>query len=215
MRGLTPLLERDRIVLSRRRGRWHAGRSRVRSIGPLGLAPPGVQSGPATPAGERRTQRSAVPSGELASGPGSGNRMGTRTMRSTLIVGSVSLLALAGCGAAKTVTATSTATETQTQTQTVVHYRAKAPAPPPKTITNVVTRTVTQTVAHTATRTVTAASAAASAPTPTGCHPLTNSGNCYEPGEYCRDDDHGTSGIAGDGQAITCENNDGWRWEPT
>ena len=29
----------------------------------------------------------------------------------------------------------------------------------------------------------------------------------------CRDDDHGASGVAGDGEAITCEDNDGWRWE--
>jgi len=45
------------------------------------------------------------------------------------------------------------------------------------------------------------------------CYPLTDGGNCYEPGEYCRDDDHGVSGIDGDGDAITCEDNDGWRWE--
>lgn len=51
-------------------------------------------------------------------------------------------------------------------------------------------------------------------PTPTGCYPKTDSGNCYEPGEYCRDSDHGVSGLAGDGKAIVCENNDGWRWEP-
>lgn len=48
-----------------------------------------------------------------------------------------------------------------------------------------------------------------------GCHPLTDSGNCYEPGEFCRDTDHGTSGTAGDGEAITCEDNDGWRWDPS
>lgn len=47
------------------------------------------------------------------------------------------------------------------------------------------------------------------------CHPLTDGGNCYEPGEYCRDSDHGASGVAGDGETITCEDNDGWRWEPT
>jgi hypothetical protein len=52
-------------------------------------------------------------------------------------------------------------------------------------------------------------------PTPTGCYPLTNSGGCYEPGEYCRNTDHGTSGVAGDGEAILCEYNNGWRWEPT
>lgn len=50
---------------------------------------------------------------------------------------------------------------------------------------------------------------------PTSCYPLTDGGNCYEPGEYCRDSDHGATGTAGDGEPITCENNDGWRWEPT
>jgi hypothetical protein len=52
-------------------------------------------------------------------------------------------------------------------------------------------------------------------PVPTTCYPMTDSGNCYEPGEYCRNDDHGTSGVAGDGEAITCEDNNGWRWEPS
>lgn len=61
-----------------------------------------------------------------------------------------------------------------------------------------------------------AAPAASPSPaTPAGCYPLSDEGTCYEPGEYCRDDDHGTSGMAGDGEAITCEDNDGWRWEPS
>lgn len=47
------------------------------------------------------------------------------------------------------------------------------------------------------------------------CSPKTDSGGCYEPGEFCRADDRGVSGIAGDGEAITCEDNDGWRWEPS
>ena len=51
-------------------------------------------------------------------------------------------------------------------------------------------------------------------PTPTSCSPKTSSGNCYEPGEYCSDADHGTSGVAGHGEPIICENKDGWRWEP-
>lgn len=51
-------------------------------------------------------------------------------------------------------------------------------------------------------------------PTPTGCHPKASSGNCYEPGEYCSAADHGTSGVAGDGEAIVCEDKNGWRWEP-
>jgi len=49
---------------------------------------------------------------------------------------------------------------------------------------------------------------------PVGCHPLTNGGNCYEPGEYCRTSDHGMSGVAGDGEAISCTYKNGWRWEP-
>jgi hypothetical protein len=53
------------------------------------------------------------------------------------------------------------------------------------------------------------------APTPTACYPTTASGGCYEPGEYCPVADYGTSGVAGDGEAITCEDNNGWRWEPT
>lgn len=51
------------------------------------------------------------------------------------------------------------------------------------------------------------------APAPS-CYPLTSGGNCYEPGEYCRDSDHGASGVAGDGKSIVCSDNDGWRWEP-
>ena len=51
-------------------------------------------------------------------------------------------------------------------------------------------------------------------PAPTSCSPKTSSGNCYEPGEYCSDADHGTSGVAGDGEPIVCENKNGWRWEP-
>jgi len=53
-----------------------------------------------------------------------------------------------------------------------------------------------------------------SSPKPAGCHPLSNSGTCYEPGEFCRDSDHGVTGVAGNGETITCEDNDGWRWEP-
>lgn len=57
--------------------------------------------------------------------------------------------------------------------------------------------------------------APAPAPPPqTSCTPLTNGGNCYEPGEYCRNSDHGSSGVAGNGENITCVDNNGWRWEP-
>ncbi len=47
------------------------------------------------------------------------------------------------------------------------------------------------------------------------CYPIDNEGGCYEPGEYCRDDDHGMTGRAGNGSIITCEDDNGWYWEPT
>lgn len=59
-----------------------------------------------------------------------------------------------------------------------------------------------------------AAAATPSSAASAGCHPLSNEGTCYEPGEFCRTTDHGISGVAGDGKVITCEDNDGWRWEP-
>jgi phosphatidylserine/phosphatidylglycerophosphate/cardiolipin synthase-like enzyme len=49
-----------------------------------------------------------------------------------------------------------------------------------------------------------------------GCYPIDDEGGCYEPGEYCRDDDHGTTGRAGNGETITCEYQAGdWYWEST
>ena len=49
---------------------------------------------------------------------------------------------------------------------------------------------------------------------PAGCYPKTNGGNCYVAGEYCRNSDHDMTGVAGNGEAIKCEDNNGWRWEP-
>ena len=45
------------------------------------------------------------------------------------------------------------------------------------------------------------------------CYPHTSGGNCYKPGEYCAKADRGTNGIDAEGDGITCEDNDGWRWE--
>lgn len=47
----------------------------------------------------------------------------------------------------------------------------------------------------------------------TSCTLISSSGNCYEPGEYCSNSDHGVSGLAGNGEAIQCQYNNGWRWE--
>jgi hypothetical protein len=57
-------------------------------------------------------------------------------------------------------------------------------------------------------------SPAPSPSSPAACYPRTSSGHCYEPGEYCPRADHGMHGVAGDGEAIVCEDNNGWRWEP-
>jgi hypothetical protein len=51
-------------------------------------------------------------------------------------------------------------------------------------------------------------------PAPTGCYPTTSSGNCYRAGEFCPQADAGMSGIAENGEAIICEDNNGLRWEP-
>jgi hypothetical protein len=82
----------------------------------------------------------------------------------------------------------------------------KAVTSPPTVASPAVITTPTLTPAPVATP---APSSAASS-----CTPLTDGGNCYEPGEYCRDSDHGATGVAGDGENIICEDNDGWRWEP-
>jgi hypothetical protein len=78
----------------------------------------------------------------------------------------------------------------------------------------------TRLAASPAASTAPASPAASTAPAPpppstaSSCYPLSNEGTCYEPGEFCREGDHGASGVAGDGEKIICEDNDGWRWEP-
>ncbi|MCK9928495.1 hypothetical protein MXD62_15160 [Frankia sp. Mgl5] len=36
----------------------------------------------------------------------------------------------------------------------------------------------------------------------------------YKAGQLCRNADHGVRGVAGNGEAIVCADNNGWRWEP-
>jgi hypothetical protein len=98
-------------------------------------------------------------------------------------------------------------------TASATKAKAKAKAKPRRTVAPATAApTTSKAVAPPPPPPTTAPAAAPS--TPSGCYPLTDGGNCYEPGEYCRDDDHGVSGVAGDGEAVTCEDNDGWRWEP-
>jgi hypothetical protein len=49
-------------------------------------------------------------------------------------------------------------------------------------------------------------------PATTGCY-IDPEGNCYRAGEYCPDSLHGQT-VQGEDGPITCEDNDGWRWEP-
>jgi len=97
------------------------------------------------------------------------------------------------------------------------------------TTTTVPPTTTTVTVPPTTTsappRTTTTTSPPPTVPPPTSppptaapastCSPTTSSGNCYSAGEFCSNADHGVSGVAGNGEAITCEDNNGWRWEPS
>jgi hypothetical protein len=96
-----------------------------------------------------------------------------------------------------------------------------SPAPSVSLTTGTVTATPGKSVVapRTAVSSVATQNPTAAPNTPTqtsavACHPLTGTGKCYEPGEYCRISDHGVYGVAGDGVSIVCENKDGWRWEP-
>jgi hypothetical protein len=94
-------------------------------------------------------------------------------------------------------------------------YRAPAPPPPPPPPDTTAPAVAPAPPADTKPAVTKPAVTQPAAAKPAACYPLTNGGNCYEPGEFCRAADHGSSGVAGDGAAITCENNNGWRWEPS
>jgi hypothetical protein len=97
--------------------------------------------------------------------------------------------AMTKLSSATTATSSPAPTTTTTQPSVVVPPNSTLPTLPPTTTPP------------------TAAPAAA-------CSPATSSGNCYSAGEYCPDADHGASGTAGNGEAMVCEDNNGWRWEP-
>jgi hypothetical protein len=130
----------------------------------------------------------AANSGKSPSSPGSSVAAGMKTTASATATGVHSQHATQPAAAVQKTH------PTRTQTTSAVSHAPAPSAPAPTTPAAVVAPP---------------ASAA-----PASCHPLTNGSKCYEPGEYCRNADHGASGVAGDGKAITCENNDGWRWEP-
>ena len=143
--------------------------------------------------------------------------MSVRRRRILRIGAAVSIpLLIGGCGGTPTQPVSPTITVTATVTTTMPVTTA---IPVPTTATVVLTQTVVSTVTVQAADTSGTESVAAPPPPPLaatsapGCHPLTNGGKCYEPGELCRTADHGVTGVAGDGESITCQNNNGWRWE--
>jgi hypothetical protein len=149
-----------------------------------------------------------------SSSPGNGTTAGLTTTVSATATETSSHHATRTAAAART-------TQPQgTHAATATPPAPTAPAPAPTTHAPAPTTSApaptTQAPAPTKSAPTTPPAAAPStSAAPAGCHPLTNSGKCYEPGEFCRTADHGVSGVAGDGEAITCEDNDGWRWEPS
>ena len=142
-----------------------------------------------------------------------------------IIIGGIASAASGGntrqAGNASPVAAT-TLTHTVTPSPAPTHHATKKKTRPQETpVTAQATTVAPAATAPAAAPSHPAAPAPAAAPshpaaaTSAGCHPLSDEGTCYKPGEYCRDADHGASGIASDGKAITCEDHDGWRWEPS
>ncbi|HEU5004311.1 MAG TPA: hypothetical protein VFW71_16235 [Actinomycetota bacterium] len=137
-----------------------------------------------------------------------------RLRRMLLIVGCLAAASLTGCATTATGSrgggATSTPALTAPATPNAVTTSPPAavvPSAPPAVV-----HTTAPPVVHTTAPPLVLPTTAA--PAPVGCMPLTNSGGCYEPGEFCRTTDHGAQGVAGDGKTIVCEDNGGWRWEP-
>jgi hypothetical protein len=96
------------------------------------------------------------------------------------------------CGSSKVPATTTTAAPTPTATATAPPAPATTttrPAPPPPSTTTF----------------------PAPPPTTAECY-VDPEGNCYRAGEYCPDSLHGQT-VQGESGPITCEDNDGWRWE--
>ncbi|GAA2571078.1 hypothetical protein GCM10010304_06830 [Streptomyces roseoviolaceus] len=107
-------------------------------------------------------------------------------------------------------TAASRPTPTITVTATVTTTAEPTPAPAP-TVTK--TKTVTR---PGPTVTVTKAAQAAGSGSGSGsgtCSIVSNSGNCYQAGQFCRNSDHGAATTTAGGTRITCTYSaNAWRW---
>ncbi|MFF7853206.1 hypothetical protein [Streptomyces sp. NPDC007904] len=109
---------------------------------------------------------------------------------------------------APTVTATATATATVTtepEPAPTVTRTKKVTTPGP-------TVTVTKT-ARAAAGSTTGNSAGSSGSGSGTCSLVSNSGNCYQAGQYCRNSDHGATTTTAGGTRITCRySSNAWRW---
>jgi hypothetical protein len=156
-------------------------------------------------------------------------------MRTALLATVLAAIAVAGCGSVSATGHAGHATAVPSVAPAQLASEAPVPlsSPPPSSLPPTATRAAAPPPAPASTRPPAPPAAKPPAPKPpppppvskkpapppppppkASCHPLTNGGNCYEPGEFCRDSDHNVTGLAGDGEVITCEDNDGWRWEP-
>jgi hypothetical protein len=114
-----------------------------------------------------------------------------------------------------TTTAPVTTTSHPKQTTSTTHPPTTTTAPPPPpTTTPPPPTTTTAPPPPPPTTTTTPPPAPAAPAAPAGCYPLSSGGNCYSAGQLCRNSDHGMHGVAANGEAIVCEDNNGWRWEP-
>lgn len=108
---------------------------------------------------------------------------------------------------------TVTATATVTATVTAESEPAPTVTKTEKVTTPGPTVTVTKT-ARAATASGTSSSAGRSSGSNSGtCSIVSNAGNCYQAGQYCRNSDHGATTTTAGGARITCTyRSNGWRW---
>jgi len=119
--------------------------------------------------------------------------------KSTVVFVVLVTLTLAGCSS-KTNSASPTTTTSGAST-------AKT-----GTVSTVAPTTVPPSAAPPATVAPTTAPPVTAPPTTAACY-IDPEGNCYKAGEFCPDSLHGQT-VQGESGQITCENNNGWRWEP-
>lgn len=113
---------------------------------------------------------------------------------------------------------------TRATTTTVAKSKAKAKTTSPTTAaTTLPPTTTTQATVPPTTRASVPPTTRATVPPTTSPPPPTTvaaagcyidpEGNCYRAGEYCPNSLHGQT-VEGESGRITCEDNNGWRWEP-